>query len=125
MLDLQHVENFSIESSKTMLQQLRQLKEEGGLVIAYSFVVSLGFITFNYPVFKKFENRPSSLRRSLQGFKWALMSFTLGWWGIPWGIIYTPISILVNLAGGHDVTDEFIQKFSNKIHQHEIESSFN
>ena len=31
---------------------------------------------------------------------------TLGWWGVPWGIIYTPLTIFTNLFGGQDVTDE-------------------
>jgi hypothetical protein len=29
----------------------------------------------------------------------ALYSFLLGWWGIPWGFIVTPVQIVRNLAG--------------------------
>jgi hypothetical protein len=28
----------------------------------------------------------------------------LGWWGFPWGFIYTPQVIAKNLQGGVDVT---------------------
>jgi hypothetical protein len=29
----------------------------------------------------------------------ALYCFLLGWWGIPWGLVLTPIQIVRNLAG--------------------------
>jgi hypothetical protein len=29
----------------------------------------------------------------------------LGWWGFPWGFIYTPMVILKNFSGGEDVTE--------------------
>lgn len=41
-----------------------------------------------------------------RGFVFSLVSFLFGWWGLPWGIIYTPMTIFTNLCGGQDVTDE-------------------
>jgi hypothetical protein len=41
-----------------------------------------------------------------RGVVYSLPSLFLGWWGVPWGIIYTPITIFTNLCGGQDVTDE-------------------
>lgn len=35
---------------------------------------------------------------------YTLLSFFIGWWGFPWGLIYTPMAIIQNLAGGTDVT---------------------
>jgi len=35
-----------------------------------------------------------------------LLSLVLGWWGIPWGPIYTVQSLWVNAQGGRDVTRE-------------------
>jgi hypothetical protein len=40
------------------------------------------------------------------GWRYTLLSLLLGWWGIPWGLIYTPLVIITNLSGGCDVTDE-------------------
>lgn len=37
------------------------------------------------------------------------ISRIVGWWGFPWGPIYTVQSIFVNLGDGKDVTDEVIQ----------------
>ena len=34
------------------------------------------------------------------GFLYSLVAFLFGWWGIPWGPIYTLKSIGSNIAGG-------------------------
>ena len=39
---------------------------------------------------------------------YTLLTFVLGWWGIPWGPIYTIQSLWVNLRGGKDVTAEIV-----------------
>ena len=44
----------------------------------------------------------------LQGLPFTLLSLLLGWWGIPWGPIYTIQSLWVNLKGGRDVTQEIM-----------------
>ena len=31
-------------------------------------------------------------------------TFLVGWWGIPWGLVYTPMAIFRNLSGGERVT---------------------
>ncbi len=49
--------------------------------------------------------RPSELG-VLRGLPYVALSLLLGWWGLPWGIIYTPLTIYTNLCGGHDVTDQ-------------------
>jgi hypothetical protein len=37
-----------------------------------------------------------------------LISLFLGWWGIPWGIIYTIQCLIDNVRGGRDITDQVI-----------------
>ena len=39
-----------------------------------------------------------------RGLPWTLLTLLAGWWGIPWGPIYTIQSLVVNLKGGKDVT---------------------
>lgn len=44
------------------------------------------------------------------GLRFTLLTLLLGWWGIPWGPIYS-ISVLVqNLNGGKDVTDHIMEQ---------------
>jgi hypothetical protein len=38
------------------------------------------------------------------GLPYTLVSLVFGWWGLPWGMIYTPLVVLTNLRGGRDVT---------------------
>jgi hypothetical protein len=37
------------------------------------------------------------------------LSLLLGWWGFPWGLIYTPWVVGVNCMGGRDVTAEVLE----------------
>lgn len=39
---------------------------------------------------------------------YTLVSLIFGWWGIPWGPIYTISSVFSNLTGGKDVTPEVL-----------------
>jgi hypothetical protein len=41
-----------------------------------------------------------------RGLPFSLLSLLVGWWGIPWGVIYTPLVLITNLSGGRDVTGE-------------------
>lgn len=35
-----------------------------------------------------------------------MLSLLFGWWGFPFGLIYTPISLFQSLSGGKDITRE-------------------
>jgi hypothetical protein len=43
---------------------------------------------------------------------YTLLSLFLGWWGFPWGLVYTPMVVIQNLAGGKDVTQEVMTMFA-------------
>jgi hypothetical protein len=51
---------------------------------------------------------PGRALRVLQGLPYTLISLVLGWWGIPWGLIFTPAAIFTNLCGGKDVTQDVL-----------------
>lgn len=40
--------------------------------------------------------------------KYNILSLIFGWWGIPWGPIYTVKSINLNKKGGLDITDDIL-----------------
>lgn len=46
--------------------------------------------------------------RVLPGLKFSLFTLVVGWWGIPWGPIYTVASLITNFGGGRDVTSEML-----------------
>lgn len=41
-----------------------------------------------------------------KGLGFTLLSLLFGWWGIPWGPIYTIGALITNFSGGRDVTQE-------------------
>lgn len=42
------------------------------------------------------------------GLPYTALSLLLGWWGFPWGLIYTPMAVITNLSGGKTVTQEVL-----------------
>jgi hypothetical protein len=76
----------------------------GARFVYYEFCISLVFATLRRPT-RVYLLRPDELGL-LRGLPFTLVSLLLGWWGIPWGLIYTPLTIYTNLAGGRDVTPE-------------------
>ena len=40
----------------------------------------------------------------IKGLPWTILTFFVGWWGMPFGFVYTPQAIMNNLSGGKDVT---------------------
>jgi hypothetical protein len=78
----------------------------GGRLVFYEYCISLVVITLR---------RPSGLHLLrpgesgvVRGLPYTLVSLLLGWWGLPWGVIYTPLVLLTNLGGGRDVTAEVV-----------------
>ena len=47
-----------------------------------------------------------------KGLSYTLLTLIFGWWGIPWGPIYTIGSVFSNFRGGKDVTNEIISYFN-------------
>lgn len=51
-----------------------------------------------------------------KGLPFCLCSLTLGWWGIPWGPIWTISTLATNLRGGRDVTAAVVQSITATPH---------
>ncbi len=84
--------------------QVREQIERGGRFVVFDYVISLLLITFKRSSRVFFvRHDESALVKSLP---YNAVSFALGWWGIPWGLIRTPMALLTNLSGGRDVTAE-------------------
>ena len=74
----------------------------GARFVVFQWVVSLVYVSFrrNSPIFFV-RSGEGTLKKCLP---YCARSLVLGWWGIPWGFIWTPFSVLRNLRGGIDVT---------------------
>jgi hypothetical protein len=83
-------------------KEIAQWLESGGRLVVYDFCISFILITFrrtSAPVYLR-----SGDRGIVRGLPYSLLSLLFGWWGLPWGVIYTPLTIVTNLRGGFDVS---------------------
>ncbi len=76
--------------------------ERGAKFRIYQYTISILVMTFKRPTAIHFIKAGHS--SVSPGLKYSLLSFVFGWWGFPWGLIYTPQAIFSNLGGGVDVT---------------------
>ncbi len=82
--------------------QIRFEVQRGGKFVLYHYCVSIVVMTFrrSSPVYFI----PTGHSAAGKGLPWTLLTLVLGWWGIPWGPIYSIQSLVVNFQGGKDVT---------------------
>ncbi|HEY0264634.1 MAG TPA: hypothetical protein VGC07_08925 [Granulicella sp.] len=81
--------------------------QRGGRLVVFQYCVSILVMSFrrnsSVQLIKAGESATS------RHLPYSLLSFFLGWWGIPWGFIYTPQVLYRNFNGGVDVTGAVIQ----------------
>lgn len=92
-------------STGEVQDQLRK----GARFVIYSYCISLLVVTFKRGTNVHFIRAGEGSVG--KGMPYTLLSFFLGWWGIPFGFIYTPMCIIQNLSGGRDVTAEISPMF--------------
>ncbi len=85
---------------------LQQEINQGGKFVIYQFCISILVITFKRSSNIYFISHEQNA--VVKGLPYTLLSLVLGWWGIPWGPIYTIQSLWVNFKGGKDVTQEVL-----------------
>ena len=85
---------------------LQQEVQQGGKFVIYQYCISLLVITFRRSSNIHFISHEQNA--VFKGIPFTLLSLVLGWWGIPWGPIYTIQGVWVNFKGGKDVTKEIV-----------------
>ncbi len=78
----------------------------GGKFVIFQYCISILVMTFRRGSDIYFIKAGESTFGASIGY--TLVSLLLGWWGIPWGPIYTIGSVFTNLGGGKDVTQEIM-----------------
>lgn len=86
--------------------QLSAAIEAGGRFVVYHYVFSVLILTFRRRSDVYFIRYGQD--RIGPGLPYSLISLAAGWWGVPWGFIFTPIAVFKNFAGGTDVTAELV-----------------
>ena len=91
------------------LGTLEQEVQQGGRFVVYTFVVSVILMTFKRSS-SVYYIKPH-MGSVGTGFKYTLITLLVGWWGIPWGPIYSIGGLITNFRGGKDVTVEVMNSF--------------
>lgn len=87
-------------------EMIRDEVERGGRLVIYLYCVSILVMTFKRPTEIHFIRAGQS--PVARGLPYTLVTFLFGWWGFPWGPIYSLESLFKNFRGGVDVTDEVL-----------------
>jgi hypothetical protein len=90
--------------------EVRSHIANGGRFVFFYWTISILIMSFRRtsPIYF-IKPGESHLGRAIP---WTLLSLLVGWWGLPWGIIYTIQALFTNLSGGKDVTGEVMQQVS-------------
>jgi hypothetical protein len=84
-------------------QSIRAEVDRGARFVVYLYCVSVIVMTFKRTSDIHFVRAGQSA--VVRGLPCTLVSFFFGWWGFPWGLVYTIEALIKNLGGGTDVTE--------------------
>lgn len=84
--------------------------ETGGCFVFYEYCISLIFITLRRP--SRVVCLAPGSTGLLPGLPYTIISLLCGWWGVPWGLIYTPLTLRTNLAGGQKISSQEWKRLS-------------
>jgi hypothetical protein len=83
--------------------QVQAELEAGGRFVFFEYCISL--LVFTLRRRSDIFLLRAGERGLVRGLPYTLISLVLGWWGVPWGLVYTPGVLLINLGGGRDATE--------------------
>ena len=96
--------------------QLRLAVSRGARFIVYEYCVS--FVVISFSRYSKPIYVPSGVSAVAAGWKYTALTLLLGWWGFPFGIIFSIKALWTNLRGGKDVTEtvmgELLYRYENR-----------
>ena len=93
-------------------EELRHEIERGGRFVIFQYCISIVVLSFKRVSDIHFIKAEESAFRKGAGY--SLISLLCGWWGIPWGPIWTVSTLVTNCRGGRNVTAEVVRALSAK-----------
>jgi hypothetical protein len=94
------------------VNELERQVLEGGRYVVFQYCISVVVLTFRR------SSEVTFLRADQSGagpaLIYSLISLVAGWWGIPWGPIWTVTSLANNISGGKDVTEAVLAGSSGR-----------
>jgi len=87
-------------------EEISKELDKGAKFVVFQYCISLLIVSFKRGGDVHFiRNGESSIK-----YSWGptLVSLIFGWWGFPWGPIYTIQTTFINLSGGKDITTDIL-----------------
>jgi len=85
------------------VSQIKELVNKGGKFVIFPYTISFVIMTL------KRNSDIYFVRADENSFKYSysfvLLNFFIGWWGLPWGPIYTIGALYNHIIGGKDITE--------------------
>lgn len=91
---------------------------KGGRFLRYHWNISVVVLSFRNSTALAYVRAGKSGGGGALGC--GLFSLLFGWWGFPWGVVHTPLSLWHNLRGGSDHTREVLAAYLGDDHANEI-----
>lgn len=86
--------------------------QQGGKFVVYTYCFSIILVTFRRSSNIYFIRADEG--SVTKGLKYTLLTALFGWWGIPWGPIYSIGAFITNFRGGKDITNEVLATLSGQ-----------
>lgn len=106
-MQVKNIEGLSTE-------QLKDLVKQGGKFVFFTYTVSILVRTFRRSSAIYFIRPGEGTFRYHAGS--TALTAIMGWWGIPWGPIYSIGCLFSNFSGGKDVTTEIANQLGLNSH---------
>ena len=87
-------------------EMVQEELQRGAKFVVFPYCISILIMTFRRSSDIYFIRSGQSA--FAKAWPFALISLFFGWWGFPWGLIWTPIALFQTLFGGKDVTGEVL-----------------
>lgn len=102
-----------VNLERMTLEELAEELHAGSKFVVYKYCISIVILTFQNPSGVHLVRADQS--RFIHGLPYTLLSLVAGWWGFPWGPIYTVGSLASNIGGGTDITAKIRASVNSEI----------
>ncbi len=105
MAKIKNIEGLSVA-------EINRELNNGAKFVVFQYCFSIIVMTFKHSSDIYFVKAGEKIIKHSIGY--ILITLFFGWWGIPWGPIYSIGALFSNLTGGKDITLEVLNSINSK-----------
>ncbi len=104
MAQIKNIDGLSVDEINMEL-------DNGAKFVVFQYCFSIVLMTFKQGTSIYFVRAGESTAK--YSFGPSIVTFIFGWWGIPWGPIYSVGALYSNMTGGKDITAEVLESMNS------------